>query len=76
MKITVLVLCLCVSGLVATPILDQLYALGITAEILSQCIGMEVGEMLSLHGIDIRDLNMNNEELMELVEMEVGELLE
>jgi hypothetical protein len=76
MKITILVLCLLTSGLMATTFLEELIAFGFTVEILRELVEMEVGELLDLYGLEIADFeSISGEEALDLVEMEVGELL-
>lgn len=77
MKITILVLCLLTSGLMATTFIDKLIALGITEEILLDLVEMEVGELLDMYNLDIDDFeSISRDEWLDFIEMEVGELLE
>ena len=77
MKITILVLCLLTSGLMANTFIDKLIALGITEEILLELVEMEVGELLDMYNLDIDDFeSISRDEWLDFVEMEVGELLE
>ena len=77
MKITILLICLVTTGLMATDFLEELIALGFSEEVLTELVEMEVGELLDTYGLGIDDFeSISLEDYRELVEMEVGELLE